>query len=100
MSFYFGNNSKNLFEDPKANLTSTLPIEFLYIFIDKNVDFVGTKTINMKNYQNIKAILTLKLEYPKFKARLNDEMNGNGLTTFLIASLIYYIGTQIMGQFS
>ena len=54
----------------------------------------------MKNYQNIKAILTLKLEYPKFKARLNDEMNGNGLTTFLIASLIYYIGTQIMGQFS
>ena len=57
------------------------------------------KTINMKNYQNIKAILTLKLEYPKFKARLNDEMNGNGLTTFLIASLIYYIGTQIMGQF-
>ena len=40
----------------------------------------------MVNYQNIKA-------------RLNDEMNGNGLTTFLIASLIYYIGTQIMGQF-
>ena len=32
--------------------------------------------------------------------RLNDDMNGNGLTTFLIASLIYYIGTQIMGQFS
>ena len=62
------------------------------------------KTIPVENYQNIKAILTLKLDYQKFKARmnerLNDDMNGNGLTTFLIASLIYYIGTQIMGQFS
>jgi len=62
------------------------------------------KTKPIENVQNIKAILTLKLDYQKFKARmnerLNDDMNGNGLTTFLIASLIYYIGTQIMGQFS
>ena len=63
------------------------------------------KTKPVENVQNIKAILTLKLDYQKFKARMNerfvnDEMNGNGLTTFLIASLIYYIGTQIMGQFS
>ena len=61
------------------------------------------KTKPIENVQNIKAILTLKLDYQKFKARmnerLNDDMNGNGLTTFLIASLIYYIGTQIMGQF-
>lgn len=66
---------------------------------------VGEKTIPVENDQNIKAILTLKLDYQKFKARMNerfvnDEMNGNGVTTFLIASLIYYIGTQIMGQFS